>query len=228
MHPVRTASLFLLLSAAACTPADEVDAGDGVCSEWIAFEDGRSWTYQTTTPDDSFTWTQSIELADDGFLLLTSDMPESSGVFTYRCNAGAVELVSTEADTAEGVATESYDPPWMVWPEDEPTEGLGWTSISDVTTSFEGTVSATVEQRRTGQWEITQANVEAITDEGDAWPNSVVMEHNSDLVQDGNSVVSTEELLITSLDGPGLVWSDVLTTTPTGTAASFTELVSSN
>lgn len=209
----------------ACSPTPSVDPGDGVCSEWVAWEDGAVRTYRTTTPEETYEYTQTVERSD-GFVLLHTDAPEADSTFTYRCDGGAVELVSTESDTDGGVVTESYDPPWMVWPADEPTDGLSWVSISTVASRLEGSVSVTVEQQRTGEWTLDDVNVEATTDEGAVWPNSVVYTHAMTLRQDGAVIVETDELGITSLDGPGLVWNDVLTTTTTGTAESFTELLS--
>jgi len=88
------------------------------------------------------------------------------------------------------------------------------------------TVGATQAQTKTGNWTIVEANVEAVTEHGEVWPNSVVFEHTSSISVLGMTTVETEELSITSLDGPGLVWADVLTTTSGGTSESFTELIS--
>lgn len=218
---------FAALLVVGCQPPTP-DGGDGVCNEWMPVDGGGTYTYETTNDGEPpFQWTQELlPRDDDGFYPLQSDLPEGSSTLFYRCNDGDVELVRSESDAGGISATETYDPPWLAWPGGAPDSEQAWVSIVDVTVAAAG---VTQSQRKTGNWEIREANVEAITDGGDTWPNSVVFHHTSSLIVDGETITETEENTITSLDGPGLVWSDVITTTWPGgveqTAESITELI---
>ncbi len=194
------------------------------CSEWVAFEPGREWTYSDTSGGATETFTQSVSIETDGSILLHSTLADGTeSTLTYQCSNGDVELVSSETVSGGTVVEEMYDPPYRVWTGDMPMAGQTWSSSSTVTVTIG---PATFTQQVSGTWTIDAAIVEATAGNGSVWPNSVEFTHTSERIQGGNVISATVEDRITSLDGPGIVYAEITTTSPGGSVDSVTELVS--
>ena len=86
-----------------------------------------------------------------------------------------------------------------------------------------GPVSQT--QDRTSTWTLT-TGVTQVTAGGVNWKNAVEFTVESTTEQMGALVVSNDDLQVSSLDGPGIVWSQSETTTPGGTDTATTVLIS--
>lgn len=130
---------------------------DTACPAAAGLVDGRTWTYDgDATADEAgavVSFTRTVTAGEGGLYTFTEDMLQTfsagtltmEGTVVWRCEAGALGLVSLEYDAVQSYGSSfayswSFEPAAVLWPADA-APGVTWESESVASYTYDnGTV----------------------------------------------------------------------------------------